>query len=407
VPAPPGNSDSRPPLAGIRVVSLGVGAVVPGLCRTLAELGAQVVKIEARAHPDFLRRLSCVPGDPDVSLPFNDENRGQRSVRLDLATPRGRELALALCARADVVAENHRSGFVARFGLDAEAVQRVNPGVVYLSSQGYGEGGPLAHAPAFGPLNAAFAGVVHLWGPARARRPAGSHLEHPDHVAGHMGAVAVLAALEHRRLTGEGQRIELAQTEAAAFLQGERYLEQPCTGRPASPQGNAAAYACPHGVYPAAGDDRWVAIAVVGDETWRRFRGALRWKADPALDTLEGRLARRRRLDGRVAAWTRRRDAHEAAAALQAAGVSAMAVVGPLEHRDDPHLAARRALVVLADPQIGPARHVAPVVRFARSALPRPAPAPRLGADTRAVLERELGLSRAEIAQLVRDGICG
>jgi len=296
-----------PPLAGLHVVSFGVGAAVPGLCRTLAELGCEVIKIESRASPDFLRRLSFEPGALNRSWPFNDENRGQKSVCLNLKKARARELALALCAQADIVVENHQGGMMERFGLDYENVRRMRSDVVYLSSQGFGKGGPLGDAPSFGPLNAAFSGAAFLWNHPDAPYPAGSSLEHPDHVAGQLAVIAVLAALEHRRATGEGQRIEMSQSEAAAFLLGEFYLEGPLTGRPATACGNSAAYACPHGVYPAAGEDRWVAIAVVGDDAWRRFQKRLGWASDPALAELPGRIADRARIDRRIAAWSRRR----------------------------------------------------------------------------------------------------
>jgi crotonobetainyl-CoA:carnitine CoA-transferase CaiB-like acyl-CoA transferase len=402
-----GGRDGRRPLEGTRVVSLGVGAVVPGLCRTLAELGAEVIKIECRTAPDFLRRLTPAPADPDNSWTFNDENRGQRSVCLDLGMPRGRALALELCARADVVAENRRGGVVARWGLDYDDVRRVRPDVVYVSSQGYGRGGPLGEAPAFGPVIAAFAGATFLWNHRDAPYPGGSSLEHPDHVAGKLLAVAVLAALEHRRRTGEGQHIEMAQSEATAYLLGEFYLQGPSTRRPPRPSGNAVEYACPHGVYPSRGRDRWCAVAVVGDDAWQRFRRLLRWPAEPRLESLAGRLAAHVEVDGRTAAWTRGRSADEAAETLQRAGVSAMAVQAPHDLRADPHLAARGALLTLDDPGVAAVRHVANPIRMERPPTLQVGPAPRLGADTEAVLTAVLGLERDEVAALIRDGICG
>ena len=404
--APVAGIAAGPVLAGVRVISFGVGAVVPELCSVLAELGADVVKIESQASLDFLRRLTPDPESPNRSWMFNDENRGQRSVCLDLRTPRGRELALRLCAAADVVAENRHGGLVQRWGLDYEDVRRHRPDVIYFSSQGYGRGGPLGEAPAFGPLNAAFAGATWLWNHPDAPYPAGSSLEHPDHLAGRLGAVAVLAALEHRGRTGEGQRIEMAQTEATAYLMGEHYLQGACTGHPAAPQGNAVEYACPHGVFPSAGVDEWCAIAVVGDDAWERFRVCLGWPLDPALDTLAGRLARRASLEGRVAAWTRGRSAGDAAGTLQAAGVSAMPVQGPADHRADAHLAARHALVTIDDPEIGPVRHVASPLRLGRTPVAGPRPAPALGAHTEEVLTSILGLTPAEVAQLIADGVC-
>jgi crotonobetainyl-CoA:carnitine CoA-transferase CaiB-like acyl-CoA transferase len=399
-------SGDGPPLTGLRVVSFGVGAAVPGLCRTLAELGCEAIKIESAASPDFLRRLTLEPGAINRSWPFNDENRGQKSVCLNLKKARGRELALDLCARADVVVENRQGGVLGRFGLDYESVRRVRSDIVYLSSQGFGRGGPLGEAPSFGPLNAAFSGASFLWNHPDAPYPAGSSLEHPDHIAGQLAAVALLSALEHRRRTGEGQKIEMAQTEAAAFLLGEFYLEAPLTGRPAAPHGNRAAYACPHGVYPAAGEDRWVAIAVVGDEAWERFRNRLGWRCDPALAQLAGRLAAQDEIDRRIAAWSSRRSAPKIAEALQAIGISALPVEGPEDQRDDPHLAARGAFVTLEDPEIGAVRHVANPLRLSRARLVTVGPAPRLGADTEEVLTSILGLKHQAVRRLVASGVC-
>ena len=238
---------SEPVLAGMRVINLGVGAVGPELCWVLRELGAEVIKIESGAYPDFMRRLTPELDNPNTSFPFNDDGRGQKSVCLDMRSARAREIALQLCARADVVVENHRGGVVRAWGLDYPDVRRVHPAVIYVASQGYGRGGPLGEAPAFGPLATAFAGATWLWNHPDVSYPCGSSLNHPDHIAGKLGAVAVLAALEHRRRTGEGQFIDLAQSEATAYLMGEFYLERALAGRPSRQRGNAVDYACPHG----------------------------------------------------------------------------------------------------------------------------------------------------------------
>jgi len=398
------------PLRGVLVINLGVGAVAPEVGWLLAELGAEVVKVESRANLDFLRAVTIEPDSPNRAWTFNSESRGHKSVCLDLRTPRGRELALGLCAAADVVLENNRGGVVRSWGLDYQDVRRVRSDVIYLASQGFGRGGPLGEAQAYGPLNASFAGANWLWNHADAPYPAGSSLNHPDHLAAKLGGVAVLAALEHRRRTGEGQFIEMAQTEAAAWVQGEFYLETPCAGRPPAQRGNAVEYAVPHGVYPCAprenGEDRWCAIAVVGDDAWRRFAACLGWATEPALDTLAGRLAARAEIDARVSAWTATRSAESVAATLQATGVSAMAVLSSDDLVADPHLAARGAIVDVAHAEVGIERHGANPIRLGRTALPPSGPAPLLGEHTAEVLTRVLGLSADEVARLVADGVC-
>ncbi len=393
-------------LAGVRVVDLGVGVAVPEAGWLLAELGAEVIKIESRANLDFLRRVTVEPDQPDLSMMFNDASRGHRSVCLDLRTARGREVALALCASADVVLENNRGGVAARWGLDYDAVRQRRPDVVYYMSQAFGTGGPLGEASAYGPLNSAFSGVTWLWNHPDAPYPGGCALNHPDHVAAKLGVAAILAALEHRRRTGEGQRIEMSQAEAAAYLMGEVYLEAACTGRPSAPAGNAVPWACPYGVYPSAGDDRWVAVAVTSDEAWRALVGVSGMATTPAHATLAVRLADRAAIDAALSSWTRTRSALEAAEALQAAGVSAMPVVDGDDLRADAHLAARGGIVTVAHPEIGPERHAANPLRPSRMPLVTAAAAPRLGEHTAEVLARVLGLDEAEIARLATDGVC-
>jgi crotonobetainyl-CoA:carnitine CoA-transferase CaiB-like acyl-CoA transferase len=397
--------EDRPVLAGLKVLSLGVVAVGPEVAWLLAEFGADVVKVESRAKLDPLRAVTIEPDAPDKAFTFNDENRGQESVLVDLSTTDGRALARALAAKADVVVENNRGGVARAWALDYDDVRRLRPDVVYLASQGYGRGGPLGEAQGFGPMNGAFAGACLLWNHPDAPYPGASALNHPDHVASKLGLMAVLAALEHRRRTGEGQLIDMAQCETAAFLLGETYLEGPCTGRPASPRGNAVPWASPHGVYPSAGDDRWIAIAIVSDDDWTRFRLALGWPDDPALTTLAGRLARAD-LDARVAAWTRERTADDAAAILQAAGVSAAPVWTSDEIRDDPHLAARRAIVTVDHGAIGSERHAGNPIRFSRTPVVTAGPSPLLGEHTERVLARWLGLGTAEVERLRDAGVC-
>jgi benzylsuccinate CoA-transferase BbsF subunit len=393
-------------LAGVKVLSLGVVAVGPEVGWLLAELGADVIKVESRTKLDPLRAVTLEPDAPNRAFTFNDENRGQQSLLVDLATDAGRALVRELAAKADVVIENNRGGVARSWGLDYDDVRRVRPDVVYLASQGYGRGGPLGEAQGFGPMNGAFAGACVLWNHPDAPYPGASSLNHPDHVASKLGLVAVLAALEHRRRTGEGQLVDMAQSETAAFLLGEVYLEQPCTGRPAAARGNAVVWAHPHGVYPCAGEDRWVAIAVVDDELWRRFRTALGWPDDPALATLDGRLARAAQLDERIAAWTRERSALDVATALQTAGVSAAPVWNADDLRDDPHLAARGAIVTVEHGEVGPERHAGNPLRFSRLPLVTAGPSPLLGEHTRAVLHRWLGLDAAAVEALETNGVC-
>jgi benzylsuccinate CoA-transferase BbsF subunit len=221
-----------------------------------------------------------------------------------------------------------------------------------------------------------------------------------------LGAVAVLAALEHRRQTGRGQLIDLAQTEAAAFLLGEAYLQGPCTGLPASPDGNRVPYACPHGVFPCKGSDRWVAVAVTSDDEWRRLCAEMEWTPEPRWATLAARLADADEIEHRLGKWTAGQTMEDVARRLQAIGISAMPVLDGDDLRADAHLAARRAIVTVEHPEVGAERHIGNPIRLSRTPVSHAGPSPLLGADTEAVLAEWLGLDAATVAGLAEAGIC-
>jgi crotonobetainyl-CoA:carnitine CoA-transferase CaiB-like acyl-CoA transferase len=389
---------------GLRVIEFGMAAVVPELCGVLSELGAEIIKIESIIHPDVLR--SSTGTNINQAFTFNAESRGRASVAIDLTTDEGRDLARALCASADIVAENYRGAVLDDAGLGYDDIRALNPSVIYVASQGYGRGGPYAEMPAYGPLNAGFAGLVHLWSDRNGPYPCGTSLNHPDHIAGKMLAVATLAALAHRNRTGQGQLIDMAQTEAAAYLIGEVYLDAHSRAVGQHVQGNESATDAPHGVYPAAGDDQWLAIAVADDATWQRFESALGWERDPAMALAAQRLDSAVALDARVREWTSVRDPGEAAALLQAHGVSAMPVMGPDDHHADPHLRERKFIVTLHHPEVGIEHHVGNPIRMSHTTQRIAAAAPCLGADTHRVLAEMLDIDPTAVDDLIERGIC-
>lgn len=399
------NPEGDLPLGGVRVVEFGAAAVVPEMCGVLSELGADVIKVESLAHPDVLRSAAGGP-QLNASFAFNCEGRGRRSVAIDITTERGRDVALALCATADIVAENFRGGVLERAGLGYEAVRAVNPSVIYVASQGYGRGGPYGEMPAFGPLNAGFAGLHHLWNHPEAPYPCGSSLNHPDHIAGKLLAVPVLAALIHRHDTGEGQLIDMAQTEAAAYLLGEVYIDAALSGVEPGANGNRSTTAAPHNVYPAHGEDRWIAISVPDDDAWQRFVDVVGWEQDDSLRTLAGRLGAVDKLDARLSEWTRQHTPDAASALLQAHGISAMTVMGPIDHHADAHLAERGFIVELQHPEVGTERHAGNPLRMSRVHQRTAQSAPCLGADTDEVLTAVLGYSTDTVAELIEAAIC-
>lgn len=384
-----GGPTSELPLAGTLVVEFGNAAVGPELVWVLSELGADVVKIESSAKPDVLRYTGM--GDLDKGFAFNVEARGRRTIDLDLKSEVGLRMAKQLCAMADVIVENNRGGMMGRRGLDYADVKEVNPTVVYAASQGYGRGGPLGDMPAFGPLNSAFAGTHLIWNHPDGPYPCGTSLNHPDHIAGKLCGVAVLAALDHRNRTGEGHFIDMAQTEACAYMAGHLYLQTEQTGASPAPLGNTASDQSPHDVYAAKGAEDWLAVAVPDDAAWQRLLDVTGMSAKSAWATTAGRLSDRDGVDAAVARWVSGRSAVDAASLLQSAGVSACPVMGPDHHHADAHLRERSFLVELDHAKVGKEWHVGNPMRFSRIPLRTAASAPLLGEHTDEIIA-EFGL---------------
>ncbi len=402
---PPVTADRRTGLLldGVRVIEFGMAAVVPEMSWMLSELGADVIRIESSRKMDALRFTGL--GQVNKAYAFNCASRGRRSVTIDMTTDEGKRLALELCRDADVIAENNRGGMMARLGLDYDDIRAINPSVIYAASQGYGRGGPMGEMRAYGPLNSCFSGVHLLFSHPDGPYPSGTSMNHPDHVASKLLAVAVLAALDHRDRSGEGQLVDMAQTEAAVYLLGELYLEGIETGVEPRNLANRHPSMAPHGVYPSAGEDEWIAIAVADDAAWAALENVCGWESEPAWTTSAGRLAARDDIDARLSAWTETLPADDATALLQAVGVSALTVMGPLHHLGDAHLNERGFVDELVHEEFGIEHHVRNPTRFTRTELRTAASAPCLGAHTEEVLDEVLGLSPIEINGLKAAGI--
>jgi benzylsuccinate CoA-transferase BbsF subunit len=428
-----------PPLAGVRIVDLtrlGYGAQATALCGCL---GADVIRIESRTRPDPIRMMP-----PHVPLPGEERARdagvtaqttlakgfdrggiffkynagGKRSVALNLKHPRGLELLKRLIATADVVTESFSAGAMARMGLPYDELRRLKPDVVYVSMSGLGHRGRDAAHVTLGPTAQALTGLTYLLG-LPGRRPAGWSFSYLDHMGGYLGAYAIMLGLRHRRRTGEGQHIDVSQIEPGVPLVGPAALDRQVNGRTARradlPAGNRSPEPpmAPHGAYPCAGDDRWIAIACRDDADWRRLRAAMddpEWARAADLDTVAGRRAREDELDRRVAAWTSAHERDALAAALAAAGVPAGAVQDTRDRvESDAQLRARGCFVPLPHAVVGEWPVERPPFRLSRGdvhpgGVIRRGP-PCLGEDTDAVLRDVLHLTDVEIAALAEAGV--
>jgi len=393
------------PLENVKILSFGTGGVVPDAGKIFGELGADVIKIESKDNLDFMRTIG-----PDINNigQFNEANRSKRSFGVSLKTEKGKEIVGQLVKIADILVENFRGGVMKSLGFDYENVRRLNPQIIYVSSQGFGGGGPYSDYQAYGPMLSAASGVLSIWAQTDDPYPVGSNAPYPDHMASKHVVIAAIAALDYRRRTGKGQFIDMAQTEVAASLAGEYYLDYTFNRRITKPMGNRSPYAAPHGCYACKGTDEWCAIAVFSDEEWKSFCDAIGnpdWTKDSKFADLLGRLKNVDQLDKKVGEWTATLDAHVVMETLQAVGVAAGEVQRAPDTLADPQLKWDGAIVELDHPVSG--KRLYPGVPFRMSATPplKSTPAPLLGQHTEEICRDLLKISDEEIKRLLDEDV--
>jgi len=385
-------------LAGLRVVELGFAAAGPWVGKTLANHGAEVIKIESRAAPDPFRTTyppfrDNVEGLDRAGM-FAFFNDGKRSITLDIKSPRAMELLHRLIRSSDVLLESFPAGTMARRGLSYDALVADQPDLVMLSSCNQGQTGPHASHPGYGSQLTALAGFLHLLGEPD-RTPVLIYGPYIDYIAVGYGVIAILAALARRKRTGQGCYIDLSQLESGAQFMAPALLEYQSTGRVPARAGNRDVVAVPHGVYPAAGTDTWVALSVWSDEEWARFARAAghpEWsRADPALDE-------------RISEWTRGRSRETTVAALRAEGLRASPVLTMSELFSDPQLRHREAWVEIPHPVIGTLHGMAAPWRLSATPQHLDHGGPPIGIDNDYVYRGVLGLSDDEMRELDAQG---
>lgn len=329
----------RQPLAGLKVADLSWVAAAPLATKILAHWGATVVRVESQTRPCLLR--GALGHRDDVSdqengIAWHSTNANKLTIALDLSTDEAREVVRDLAGWADVVTESFTPGTMARWGLAYDDLRAVNSELIMLSSCVMGQTGPYKRFAGFGNMAASVAGFFDITGwPDRG--PAGPYLAYTDYCSPRFTAAAILAAVDHRRRTGRGQYLDFSQMEAAVHLLAPALLELQETGDRRTRRGNDDDLMVPHGVYPAAGEDRWIAIAVTDDDAWRSLATEMR-RHDLAELTLDERRARRAELDDLVAAWTINQEGAGLGHRLQAHGIASHPVQNSSGCIDDPQL---------------------------------------------------------------------
>ncbi|MCL4291569.1 MAG: CoA transferase [Acidimicrobiia bacterium] len=401
------------PLDGVRVANLGWVWAGPIVGQTLAFLGAEVYKIESRARLDTTRLLPPYaegePG-PDRSLSNHAGWAGNGSVTINLKEPEGVELALDVIRHCDVVVENFAPGAMERMGLGYEKLRAVRPDVILFSMPAAGLSGPLRDIRAYGLSLASITGLDSLTG-YEGGPPLAMENAFTDPYNGIMGAFSILVALNHRRRTGRGQHIDYSQQEAVMQMVGPAFMDYVLNDRVSGPKGNKhpLGMGAPHGVFPCAGDDRWIAIAVTGDDEWRGLAEAA--AADGAAFGTSGdygdhesRLRNIDALHGEIAAWTAGFDDRELARRLQAVAVPATPVLHIGDLLDDPHYRARGTWVEVTHPLGFTETQYGAYVKTSRSDL-GVGHGPMIGQDNEHVLCDIVGLDRDRYDRLVEEKV--
>ena len=395
------------PLAGIRVADFGHGGVGVEISRMLAEYGADVIKIESRTYPDFIR---VVLGG-EMSPSFASSSRSKRGLGINAKTTEGRRLLLDLAAAAggaarfDVVVENGSTGVMDDLGLGYGDFSAANPDVVMVSSQLMGSSGPWSAWRGYGPNTQVTGGMTHLWDYPDADRPSGSQSIFPDHWAGRMGALAAVAAVLGRRrgVMEAGCHAEVCQVEQVVGVMGDLLARESLQAGSVSPQGNRRDHGAPWGFFGCDGEDQWVAICCRTDAEWVAL-AALIGVDDPTLASVDARREREDELEQAVSAWTGTMSKHSVTEACLAAGVPAGPMLTSGEQLQDPHLAARGYLVELDQPPIGVMTFEGPAFTATGMAGADIRPAPGLGEHTREIIA-EMGLDEAAVGDLIARGI--
>ena len=419
------------PLHGVRILDFTWFLASAGGTRFLSAFGAESIKVELKSHPDTrMAAMAPVGGreardkatgplkgvtDPDMGGQFNNKNPGKRGISLNVRHPKGLAIARRLVAMSDVVAEGFSPGVLDNWGLGYDAMRAIRPDIIYVQQSGMGAQGTYGRFRTVGPIANSFSGLSEMSGLPEPAMPAGWGYSYLDWMGAYSFALAILTALFHRARTGQGQWVDASQSEVGLMISGTAILDWSANGRIWSRYGNRSPYkpAAPHGVYPCAGDDRWMTIACFTDAEWRALTdiaGHPEWASDVRFKDLAARLQHQDALDALVGAWTKSREAYDTMLTLQRAGVPA-GVCQTAEDRcdHDPQLAALSWLTEVTGTKIG--RWPIAEVPIKMSESPAyiggriDRGAPGYGEDNDYVYGELLGMSSGEIKALAEEGV--
>ena len=425
-------AETPQPLRHYRILDLSRIWAGPYCTKLLADLGAEVIKLESlsvydshRGPVNPARGIAAYPDGEPGEQPwnrngwFNCLHMSKYGITLELTSARGRQVFEELVSISDVLIENFRQGSLERLGYDYPALRRLRPDLIYASMPAFGNTGPWKGYLGYGIGQEQLSGMAHTTG-YPGDGPMKSGINHGDPITGSHAAGVLLAALRRRRRTGRGMFIDVSQQESSVALMGGEVLAYQMTGQEPERRGNRSRWYAPCNAYPCAAisgaidDDRWITIAAHTETHWQALAAVMDadtntpgLAADARFATPAARLANEDELDALIAGWTRGQDAFALAARLQAAGVPAGPVLRGPDLLDNPHYRARETFVTVDHPQVGPKQY--PGLPWKLSATPGALrwPSPALGQHNRQIYGGLLGLTAAEVDGLEAAGIIG
>lgn len=390
-------------LSGLRVLDFTWMLAGPYATRILADFGAEVIKIQCQK--------TAKGAEANLTGFFRMWNRNKRSATLDLSYPEAREIVLKLTALSDVIVENFSPRVMANWGLDYKSLKEAKPDIIMISMSAMGQTGPWKDLVAFGPTLQALSGLTYLTS-FTVDQPLGVGYSLADTTSGLFAALAVLAALEWRERTGQGQYVDLSEYEAVCSIMGPSLLDACVNGKDIRPHGNSPDYmtAAPLGCYPCAGEDRWCVIAVFNEAQWEalcQVIGDPSWAEEEKFSTFLGRKQNARLLDELLSTWTVQYPPEMVERLLQSAGIPAGVVQNAEDLAADPHLLARNFYVHLNHPVLGDTLADSSPIRFKDCPQPEWKAAPLLGEDNRYVFLELLGFTEMELFSYMERGVIG
>jgi len=387
------------PLTDLKVIDLSHVMAGPTCARLLADMGADVIKVEKIPGGDDSRR-SVPPTINGESAAFLMMNRNKRGIALDLKAEAGRTVLLRLVERADVLIENYRRGTMERMGLGYDVLRALNPGLIYCSISGFGSTGPYADRGGFDLIAQGMSGLMSITGEGLGRPPVKVGAPVTDITAGILACAGILAALHHRASTGRGQMVDTSLFEAGIT---QTYWQSAicfATGEAPGPMGSAHPLNAPYQAFPTA--DGWITVGAANQGNWLRLVTALeapQLGSDPRFVQNVNRMQNLPALEAALTPLFKRHTTAEWLDRLEAAGVPAGPVLNVAEMHADPQTLAREMVVETTHPVAGPVKTIGLPVKFSETPGSVRRPAPLFGQHTREVL-REHGFSDAEVDQM-------